>query len=337
MARVLGVRSSIVAPARGPRRDVRRAHARDHRLRAGASPSRISRSPRISRAAPRSRSTTRASTASSTTSRTRCSRACCRARSRSRPAAEVVARYRPAGEGAEVGGDFYDSWQTGDHYFLAIGDVAGHGPAAAALTSLTRQTMRVVSRYEQSPSRILAVVNDTIRAQTAPEQFCTAVARGAPADRDGYALTVSCAGHPPPRGRARRRRRRGGRRLRPAARRAAEREFEDTECQLARRRPRRVLDRRRDRAPARGRHVRRGCACRRCSATLAGRPAADVAREIDEAVMDFAPGLPRRRRRDPDRPRHRASPPGSPAARSRCPPRPQGSTAERLIYPNVNE
>ena len=73
------------------------------------------------------------------------------------PGTEVVARYRPAGEGAEVGGDFYDSWQTGEHYFLAIGDVAGQGPAAAALTSLTRQAMRVVSRYEQSPSRILAV------------------------------------------------------------------------------------------------------------------------------------------------------------------------------------
>ena len=51
------------------------------------------------------------------------------------PGTEVVARYRPAGEGAEVGGDFYDSWQTGEDYFLAIGDVAGHGPAAAALTS----------------------------------------------------------------------------------------------------------------------------------------------------------------------------------------------------------
>ena len=33
------------------------------------------------------------------------------------PGAEVVARYRPAGEGAEVGGDFYDAWQTGEHVF----------------------------------------------------------------------------------------------------------------------------------------------------------------------------------------------------------------------------
>ena len=114
------------------------------------------------------------------------------------PGIEVVARYRPAGEGAEVGGDFYDSWQTGDSFFLAIGDVAGHGPAAAALTSLTRQAMRVVSLYEQSPSRILAVVNDTIRAQSAPEQFCTAALAMLRRVDEGYSVTVACAGHPPP-------------------------------------------------------------------------------------------------------------------------------------------
>lgn len=114
------------------------------------------------------------------------------------PGAEIAARYRPAGEGAEVGGDFYDTWHEGDTYFLAIGDVAGHGPAAAALTSLTRQTMRVVSRYEPSPGRILTVVNDTIRAQSAPEQFCTAALATLRPSEHGYVLTVACAGHPPP-------------------------------------------------------------------------------------------------------------------------------------------
>ena len=120
------------------------------------------------------------------------------------PGAEVVARYRPAGEGAEVGGDFYDSWQTGDTYFLAIGDVAGHGPAAAALTSLTRQAMRVVSRYEPSPGRILAVVNDTIGAQSAPEQFCTAALAALRQTDDGYSLTRGLRRPPAARRRARR-------------------------------------------------------------------------------------------------------------------------------------
>ena len=250
--------------ARGPRTGVRRAHARDRPTPAGASPSRTSRSPRISRGAPRSRSTTPGSTASSTTSRTPCSRACCPGTLTQPPGMEIVARYRPAGEGAEVGGDFYDSWQIGDHYFLAIGDVAGHGPAAAALTSLTRQSMRVVSRYEQSPSRILAVVNDTIRAADRPEQFCTAaLAVAAPDRRTATALTVSCAGHPP-----------------PVVVRAGRRHVEEVgvcgpllgvlaAARVRRRgvpararRPRRVLDGRRHRAPARRRHVRRGAAAR---------------------------------------------------------------------------
>jgi PAS domain S-box-containing protein len=208
------------------------------------------------------------------------------------PGTEVVARYRPAGEGAEVGGDFYDSWQTGEHYFLAIGDVAGHGPAAAALTALTRQAMRVVSRYEQSPSRILAVVNDTVRAQSEPEQFCTAALAALRPTEGGYSLTVACAGHPPP----------------VVVRAAtgdveevgvcgpllgvlAQRDYDDRECALA------LGDlvafwtdgvtERRHRGGMFGED--------RLLALLGGlanRAATDVAREIDEAVMDFAPGLP---------------------------------------------
>ncbi len=208
------------------------------------------------------------------------------------PGIEVVARYRPAGEGAEVGGDFYDSWQTGEHYFLAIGDVAGHGPAAAALTSLTRQAMRVVSRYEQSPSRILSVVNDTIRAQTDPEQFCTAALAVLRPAGDGYSLTVSCAGHPPP---VVVRAAGGGLEeigaCGPLLGVVADCVFDDTECRLA------LGDlvafwtdgvtERRYRGGMFGEerlHALLG--------ELADGSAADVARKIDEAVLDFAPGLP---------------------------------------------
>ena len=41
------------------------------------------------------------------------------------PGIEIAARYRPSGEGAEVGGDFYDAWPLADGGFaIAIGDVA---------------------------------------------------------------------------------------------------------------------------------------------------------------------------------------------------------------------
>ena len=206
------------------------------------------------------------------------------------PGAEVAARYRPAGEGAEVGGDFYDAWQTGDTYFLAIGDVAGHGPAAAALTSLTRQAMRVVSRYEPSPGRILAVVNDTIGAQSTPEQFCTAALAALRQTDEGYSLTVACAGHPPPASCVPRRAR--SRRSACAARCSA--------CsRSAIRRPRVPaplgdlvafwtdgVTERRHRAACSARS-----ACSRCSLAW---PIARRARSpaVDEAVVDFAPDCP---------------------------------------------
>ena len=293
MARVLGVRSSIVAPLAGHGRVFGALTLAIDGVRPALLASRTWRSPRTSRGVPRSRSTTRGSTAPSTTSRTRCSRACCPARSRSRRAPRSSpATGRPA-RAPRSAATSTTRGRSASIYFLAIGDVAGHGPAAAALTSLTRQAMRVVSRYEQSPGRILAVVNDTIRAQSAPEQFCTAALAVLRPTEGGYSLTVACAGHPPPvvvrgaNGAAR-----GDRRLRRRCSASiAEREYDDRECMLGARRSRRVLDRRRDRAPPRRRHVRRGAAAV-AARGAANRPAADVAREIDEAVVSSPPVCP---------------------------------------------
>ena len=161
--------------ARGPRTGVRRPHAGHRRSRAGTSRSRIWRSPRTSRGARRSPSRTPGSTAPSTTSPTRSSRASCPGTLTQPPGRRDRCALPPGRRGRRGRRRLLRHLaDTTSIYFLAIGDVAGHGPAAAALTSLTRQAMRVVSRYEPSPGRILAVVNDTIRAQTAPEQFCTA-------------------------------------------------------------------------------------------------------------------------------------------------------------------
>ena len=115
------------------------------------------------------------------------------------PGIEVAARYRPSGAGAEVGGDFYDAWPiAGGGYAISIGDVAGKGPGAAALTALTRHTMRVASRYEESPSRMLVVVNETILEERGTAEFCTAALALLRPERDGYSFTSACAGHAPP-------------------------------------------------------------------------------------------------------------------------------------------
>jgi serine phosphatase RsbU (regulator of sigma subunit) len=50
------------------------------------------------------------------------------------PGVDIIAEYRPRHQDAEIGGDFYDFVQTPDRtVHVMVGDVAGHGPDAAAL------------------------------------------------------------------------------------------------------------------------------------------------------------------------------------------------------------
>ena len=114
------------------------------------------------------------------------------------PGMEIAARYRPAGLGAEVGGDFYDAWPIEDGYAIAIGDVAGKGASAAALTALTRHAMRVASLYERSPSDVMRVANDAIIGHDRSGEFCTSALAFLRPVGEGYRLTTSCAGHAPP-------------------------------------------------------------------------------------------------------------------------------------------
>ena len=70
------------------------------------------------------------------------------------PGIELAARYLAAGEGNEVGGDFYDCFadRRGD-WALVIGDVCGKGAEAAALTALARYTVRAAALQTAQPER----------------------------------------------------------------------------------------------------------------------------------------------------------------------------------------
>jgi PAS domain S-box-containing protein len=115
------------------------------------------------------------------------------------PGFEVAARYHPAAEGTDVGGDFYDLFQTGEHdWAIVIGDVCGKGVDAAALTGLTRYTIRATALQRDEPQHVLRALNDTVLAEEVEGRFCT-VAYGALHIRpEGAQLTVTCAGHPLP-------------------------------------------------------------------------------------------------------------------------------------------
>jgi serine phosphatase RsbU (regulator of sigma subunit)/PAS domain-containing protein len=114
------------------------------------------------------------------------------------PGVEVATAFRAAGKGYEVGGDFYDLFNTGAGWAIVIGDVCGKGPEAAALTGLARYTLRTASMQEDDPSRILALLSEAIFQQRSDAQFCTAAYGRLELEPVGARLTVSSGGHPLP-------------------------------------------------------------------------------------------------------------------------------------------
>jgi serine phosphatase RsbU (regulator of sigma subunit) len=115
------------------------------------------------------------------------------------PGFQVAARYHAAGEGNEVGGDFYDLFDTGDGgWAVVIGDVCGKGPEAAAVTGQARYTVRAAAMRQRRPSRVLDTLNEALRFQRDDARFCTVAFVRMKLTPNGARLTVACGGHPPP-------------------------------------------------------------------------------------------------------------------------------------------
>jgi len=115
------------------------------------------------------------------------------------PGVDVAARFRPAGEGNEVGGDFYDVFEIRDgSWGLVIGDVCGKGADAAAITALARYTVRTAAMQRRSPVDILGVLNDALLSQREGQDYCT-VAYVRLDIREGQTrITAASGGHPLP-------------------------------------------------------------------------------------------------------------------------------------------
>ncbi|MFC8096857.1 SpoIIE family protein phosphatase [Streptomyces sp. NPDC057301] len=113
---------------------------------------------------------------------------------------EVEVIYRAAGEGNEVGGDFYDLFPISDSaYGFAIGDVCGTGPNAAAVTGLARHALRLLAREGLSGPAVLERLNSAILDEGARSRFLTLLYGELRPQEDGSAeLKVVCAGHPLP-------------------------------------------------------------------------------------------------------------------------------------------
>jgi serine phosphatase RsbU (regulator of sigma subunit) len=110
----------------------------------------------------------------------------------------AAVRFRPAGEGVELGGDFYDLFRArGEGWAAVIGDVQGKGPDAAAVTALARHTLRAAAAYEDRPGGVLGLLHRALREQSA-ERFLTVAYAHLSLVGERVRLELACGGHPLP-------------------------------------------------------------------------------------------------------------------------------------------
>ncbi|GAA1516510.1 SpoIIE family protein phosphatase [Kribbella lupini] len=116
------------------------------------------------------------------------------------PGIETAAYYHTA-SAIQLGGDFYDLFAVDPkRWGFFLGDVCGKGPAAAAVTSLARYTLRAAALHD--PGSALATLNTVLneRYATGDPRYCTAIFGTLIPDPVTGQVQVEFAsgGHPPP-------------------------------------------------------------------------------------------------------------------------------------------
>ncbi|GAA3148011.1 SpoIIE family protein phosphatase [Planomonospora alba] len=114
------------------------------------------------------------------------------------PGLDVAGVYRPAGHGDEVGGDFYDLFETPHGWGLSLGDVCGKGARAAVVTSLARYTLRAAAMGEPRPGQVLSVLNQALLRERGGRFLTAAYAWIRQTGQGRARLALALGGHPPP-------------------------------------------------------------------------------------------------------------------------------------------
>jgi sigma-B regulation protein RsbU (phosphoserine phosphatase) len=118
------------------------------------------------------------------------------------PGLELACHYHTASR-HNVGGDFYDVFSLPDgRWAFFLGDVCGHGAPAAALTSLTRYTLRSAAARDPDPVTVLAELNTALLNDPVARYRFATVVFGVldpdPAQPDTFTVTLGTGGHEPP-------------------------------------------------------------------------------------------------------------------------------------------
>jgi GAF domain-containing protein/anti-sigma regulatory factor (Ser/Thr protein kinase) len=112
------------------------------------------------------------------------------------PGLEVTARYLPAAQGTNLGGDWYDLFPIGGgRVGIAVGDVVGRGLLAAALMAQLRTALRSYALDGHGPSEVVDRLNRML-AFLKPATMTTAAYLTL--DPEHESVDVVSAGHMPP-------------------------------------------------------------------------------------------------------------------------------------------
>jgi PAS domain S-box-containing protein len=110
----------------------------------------------------------------------------------------VAAVYRPGEQRLELGGDFYAAAERADGSIaLLVGDVSGHGPAAAALAAMLRAAWEGLVEADVPPQVRLQTLNHLLLEHASYEEFFATVC-SVVINADLTQATMTLAGHPPP-------------------------------------------------------------------------------------------------------------------------------------------
>ncbi|WP_245765218.1 SpoIIE family protein phosphatase [Nonomuraea jiangxiensis] len=118
------------------------------------------------------------------------------------PGLETAVHYHTASP-VRLGGDFYDLFRLDERrWAFFLGDVSGKGPQAAAVTSLTRYTLRAAALLDPEPATALTTLNAVLHERYAADgdpRYCTAIVGIAEPAADPGCITIRLAsgGHPP--------------------------------------------------------------------------------------------------------------------------------------------
>lgn len=115
------------------------------------------------------------------------------------PGVELAGHYHTASPD-QLGGDFYDVFPLADNTWgFFLGDVCGKGVEAAALTSLSRYTLRAAAHHNPGdPIAVLSALNTALlHDPSVGIRFCTVLYGTLSPTRDGLKVWLAGGGHPP--------------------------------------------------------------------------------------------------------------------------------------------